>query len=112
MPGIFSVYDNAAGFHMPFFESENESTARRSFIQLLMKEDHPFSQFPENFTLWHVCNIDKEKGEVLPFKNGKTKIADGAYEMQRLEDKARENVEAARVAFLNTAADSEKANAS
>ena len=64
---IFSVFDSAAGAYLqPFFAPTVES-AIRSFRQSI-NSDGPFSQFPEDFTLFSIGKFDGATGQVAGFE--------------------------------------------
>lgn len=58
---VFSVFDNATkGFMLPFYANSIEE-AIRSF-RLLLRDDNPISQFPDDYTLFHVGQFDEKTG--------------------------------------------------
>lgn len=61
---VFTVYDSAARrFLQPFF-AETVEVACRMFRQLVNKDEHQFSKFPEDYTLFHIGDYDAEMGLV------------------------------------------------
>ena len=62
---IFTVFDSAANlFLQPFFAMTAE-VAIRQFRELVNDTQHQFGKFPEDYTLFHIGEVDQETGQIL-----------------------------------------------
>lgn len=63
---ICSVYDSKSkSYATPFFV-KHKAEALRSWQDVVNKEDHPISKWPEDFTLFEIGTYDEIKGLVVP----------------------------------------------
>lgn len=61
---IFTVYDAKAETYLQPFFSQNEATAQRAFQAAATDEDHDFSKFAEDYTLFEIGAWNDEGGEI------------------------------------------------
>lgn len=62
--GIFSVYDSAAQRYLEAFTAPTVEFALRGFRQAVITPDHQFGQFPEDYTLFQLAELDLVSGTV------------------------------------------------
>lgn len=61
---IFTVFDSAAHRYLETFNAPSVEYAIREFRRAVNTEKHQFSQFPEDYTLFHVGEFDQEEGTI------------------------------------------------
>lgn len=63
---VFAIHDaKAEAYLQPFFMA-NKGTAIRAITELMEKNDHQFSKYPEDFTLFELGEYDDQNGQMLP----------------------------------------------
>lgn len=63
---LFTVYDSAASAYLEPFYAPTIEYAIRQFRQTVNKAGHQFSQFPEDYTLFHIGEFDMSTGIIKP----------------------------------------------
>lgn len=71
---FYAIHDRIANKYTYLFESENDATATRLFMNEQSNANSLLSQSPEDFKLWRVGTFDDANGE---FANEMHKVADG-----------------------------------
>ncbi len=72
---LFSVLDAAAERYMDVFCAPTCEFAIRGFKEACRTQDHQFSKFPEDYTLFHIGTYDPELGVIKPLTARKIAIA-------------------------------------
>ncbi len=65
---LFTVLDMVAQRYLKPFWGENAASAIRSFGDVCKDPEHPFSQHPEDYALYHIGTFDGETGMVTPME--------------------------------------------
>lgn len=65
LQALFAVCDHAAGLFNPPWVAHNSVVARREFESAMMKPGSPWSEHPEDFSLWCVGEFDQVLGVCL-----------------------------------------------
>lgn len=63
---LFTIFDSAAGAANRVFQAPTIEMAIRTFRREIEQGESPFSQFPEDYTLFHVGSFNMETMEVVP----------------------------------------------
>lgn len=67
----FAIHDRqVAAFNLPFF-CKSEGEACRGFLHAAQNPDTPMSQYPGDYSLFHVGEYDEETAELSPLPDGK-----------------------------------------
>jgi len=62
----YAIYDSKVEAYLPPFHSENNMTAIRLVLLEMRNATSNFTQFPEDFTLFHTGEFDNEIGIDTP----------------------------------------------
>lgn len=62
---LYSIKDAKTGFMAPAFDS-NDATAVRNFDAACQHPESLLRQYPSDFSLWRVAEIDLDTGKVEP----------------------------------------------
>lgn len=65
---IFSVYDSAAGAFLDPFVAPTIEFAIRDFRRICNTEGNSISNFPADYTLFHIATFHIDTGQVVPLK--------------------------------------------
>lgn len=60
---VFAVRDSKTEAFLPPFYSQTEAAAIRSFRASWMTSGHPFHDFPEDYSLFHLGTFDDATGK-------------------------------------------------
>ena len=86
---IFAVYDAKVKAYLPVFQARTPAEAQRSFSDAVNSQEHHFSKYPEDFTLFRLASFNDENGLVEPDKssicNGIEVKQHGADESERAQ---------------------------
>lgn len=63
---IFTIFDGKANAYLRPFSLPNAAHAIREISEVMQQPTGPFSDYPEDFTLFEVGEFDDETGEVQP----------------------------------------------
>ncbi len=64
---IFAVFDAAAARYIEPFTAPTVDFALRGFKEACNTDEHQFTKFPEDYTLWHIGTFDAELGVLEGF---------------------------------------------
>jgi len=64
--GVYSIWDRKAQVSLPVFSSRDDVTASRTFIEAVMTSETPVAQYPADFDLIKLGNIDLDTGQLSP----------------------------------------------
>jgi len=65
---LFTVFDSAAHRYLEPFTASTVEVALRMFRHTVNSGKGPFSQFPEDYSLFCVGEFDQEKGQLRPYQ--------------------------------------------
>lgn len=68
---LYSIYDRKAGYYLPLFQKRSEAEAIREFTECVKMHDGPIAQYPSDFELCELGQMDLDTGEILPAKNAR-----------------------------------------
>lgn len=67
---IYSVYDNVTKMYSPPLLDVNNGSMMRNIQDILERDsNHPWSKFPDNYTLFNIGQWDDEEGVPEPDKH-------------------------------------------
>jgi hypothetical protein len=78
---IYSVYDKKTRFYGPLLCLQNDGHAGREYKRMFSKEQHPVSQFPDDYQIYCLGSFDDSNGKIeFPFGNNPVMV----YEVSEL----------------------------
>lgn len=63
---LYSIYDRKAAYYLPLFQQRVHADALRQFTEIVTKSDTPISQYPADYDLVCLGQIDLETGRISP----------------------------------------------
>lgn len=63
---VYSIYDSKAEAYLQPFFMANKGTAIRAITDILRQNDHQFTKYPEDYTLFELGEYDDSNGQMQP----------------------------------------------
>lgn len=63
---LFSIRDQKAGRYGPPFAKQTRGEAEREFFTITNNEQSTINQFPADFDLWEIGELDQTNGKITP----------------------------------------------